>query len=57
MKTNQSTGPIVDDIHGIREEIAREAGYDLRTLVDRLQVSPKRHGDRLVIHPPQGIEK
>ena len=51
------TDPIIDEVHKIREEIAREAGNDLRKLVERLKESQKRHGDRLVTLPPQRIEK
>lgn len=51
MTTRIWTDPIVDEIHRIRQEIAREAGNDLHTLVLRLQESQKRHGDRLVTKP------
>ena len=57
MKAKTWTDPIVDEVHKIRKEIAREAGNDLRKLVERLKESQKRHGDRLVTLPPQRIEK
>ena len=53
MTTRTWTDPIVDEIHQIREEIAKEADYDLHKLVARLQESQKRHGDRVVKLPPQ----
>ena len=57
MKTTTWTDPIVDEIHAIREEMAKEAGYDLRVLAARIQESQKRHGDKLVTLPPQRLEK
>ena len=57
MTTKTWTDPIVDEIHGIREEIAREAGYDLHKLVARLQESQKRHGEKLVTRPPRLIKE
>jgi len=53
MTTRIWTDPIVDEIHQIRQEIAKEAGNDLHTLVLRLQQSQKRHGERLVTLPPR----
>jgi len=40
--------PIVDEIHRIRQEIAKEAGNDLHTHVLRLQQSQNRHAARRV---------
>ncbi|MDZ4859221.1 MAG: hypothetical protein SGI88_09550 [Candidatus Hydrogenedentes bacterium] len=57
MKTKIWTDPIVDEIHGVREQLAREVGYDLRRLVARLQESQKLRGDRLVARPPQRIDE
>ena len=57
MKTKMWTDPIVDEVHRIREEIAREAGYDLRKLVARLQKSQKQHGNRLVTRTPRRLDK
>lgn len=56
MKTKTWTDPIVDKVHAVREEIAREAGNDVWKLVRRLQESQKEHGDRLVTRPPQRID-
>ena len=57
MTTRIWTDPIVDEIHRIRQEIAKEAGNDLHTLVLRLQESQKRHGDRLVTRLPRKQNK
>ena len=53
MKTKTWTDPIVDEVHRIREELAREAGHDLKRLGALIQESQKRHGDKLVTRPPQ----
>lgn len=42
MKKTLWTDPIVDEIHRIREEMAREADYDIETLGRRLQESERR---------------
>jgi 1-aminocyclopropane-1-carboxylate deaminase/D-cysteine desulfhydrase-like pyridoxal-dependent ACC family enzyme len=55
MKTKIWTDPIVDEVHKVREQIAQEAGNDLRKLVARLQESQRQHADRLVTRPPQRI--
>lgn len=57
MKTKIWTDPIVDEVHKVREQLAREAGFDLRRLVARLQESQKIHGDRLVTRPPKRIDE
>ena len=57
MTTKTWTDPIVDEIHRVREEMAKEADYDLHKLVTRLQESQKRHGKELVSCPPKRIEK
>jgi len=47
METKTWTDPIVEEIRAIREELFREANYDLRQLHERLMQSQKRHGPRL----------
>jgi hypothetical protein len=42
MKKKMWTDPIVDEIHRIREDMAREANYDMETLGRRLQESERR---------------
>ncbi len=32
MKTKIWNDPIVDEVHKVREELAREAGYDMRLI-------------------------
>ena len=55
MKTKIWTDPIVEEVRKVREELAREAGYDVKRLGARLQESQKRHGAKLVTRPPQRI--
>jgi hypothetical protein len=57
MKTKIWTDPVVDEVHKTREEIAREANYEVRVLARRLQESQKRHGDKLVTQLPRRTEK
>ena len=58
MKTQEKwTDPIVDEIHCIHREIVQEAGGDLMALGAWLMKSQERHGDKLVTHPPQRVEK
>lgn len=57
MKTKPWTDPVVDEIHEVRKKMAEEAGYDLDKLAARLQESQKRHGDKLVSHPPHPAKK
>jgi hypothetical protein len=40
--------PIVEEIHKIREEIAKENNYDLDTLIRSLQEREKQHKERTV---------
>jgi len=54
------TDPILDEIHAVREELAREADNDLHKLVLRLEQSQQRHGAKLVTRtlekPAGGLE-
>jgi hypothetical protein len=40
--------PIVEEIHAIREKIARECDYDIRKIMARLREKEKEHPERLV---------
>jgi hypothetical protein len=40
--------PIVEEIHSIREQIARECNYDIKQIIARLRVKEEEHKDRLV---------
>ena len=40
--------PIVEEIHMIREEIAKEHDYDLHKLIQSLQERQKRYKGRIV---------
>ncbi len=57
MATKTWIDPIVEEVRKARDELAREAGYDLRRLAARLQESQKRHGDKLVKRPPQILDR
>ena len=40
--------PIVEEIHKIREEIAKEHNYDLHTLIQSLRERQKQYEGRIV---------
>lgn len=41
--------PIVNEVHLIREVIAKECNYDLRKIFERLKKNENEHFDRLVL--------
>jgi len=45
--------PILDEIHAIREEFAREHGYDVRRMVRTLQEEEGTLKRKLVSLPPR----
>ncbi len=57
MKTRKWTDPIIDEIRAIRDEMARESGYDLHVLAERLRASESQGGYKLVTKPPKGNGK
>lgn len=40
--------PIVDEIHKIREQIAKECNNDLKQIFKRIREDEKQHANRLV---------
>ena len=52
-----ATDPIVDEIHAIREEIARRHGYDLDAIVKALQKASAESGRHTVTLPPKPVVK
>ena len=40
--------PIVEEIHKIREEIAREYDYNLNRIMDHLRKKEMEHADRIL---------
>jgi hypothetical protein len=53
MKNEKWSDPIVDEIHRIRAEMAREAGYDLKVMVEKLRETEKKFAHKLVSPPPK----
>ena len=47
--------PIVEEIHAIREEIARRHGYDLDAIVEAFREASAQSGRRVVTLPPRVI--
>ena len=50
-----ATDPIVDEIHAIREEIARRHDYDLDAIVETFQKASAQSGRRVVTLPPRPV--
>lgn len=48
MQTKRWIDPVVEEVRASREELLREANYDLKELHARILQSQKRHGQRLV---------
>ena len=47
--------PIVDEIHAVREEIARRHGYDLDAIVESLRKASEQSGRQVVTLPPRPV--
>ena len=45
--------PIVEEVRRVREEYARQLGYDLRAMAADLRKREQEHRDRLVTFPPK----
>jgi hypothetical protein len=42
--------PILREVHRIKDKLAREVGYDVEKMFDRLREAAKKHPERMV-HP------
>ena len=47
--------PIVAEVHAIRDELARQCGYDLKEIFRRLRQQQSSSGRRYVRYPPRRI--
>ncbi len=50
---NPLKNPILDEIHAVREEFAREHGYDVRRMARTLQEEERTLKRKLVSLPPR----
>jgi hypothetical protein len=50
-----ATDPIVDEIHAIREEIARRHDYDMDAIVETFQKASAQGDRRVVTLPPRPV--
>ncbi len=50
-QTPISDDPILSEIRKARDEMAREANYDLHTLCERLREAERQHPERLLKTP------
>lgn len=49
------TDPIVEDVHAIREEIAKRYNYDLRAIVEAMRQASAQSGRQVVSLPPRPV--
>ena len=45
------TDPILREVHRMKDQFAREVGYDLSRMCERLREDAKKHPERMV-YPP-----
>ncbi len=45
--------PIVEEVRRVREEYARQFGFDLRAMAEDLPKHEQEHPERLVAFPPR----
>ena len=50
-----TTDPIIDEIHAIREEIARRYNYDLEAIAEAMRKASAMSGRRVVTLPPRAV--
>jgi hypothetical protein len=51
------TDPIVEEVRRIRQEYAKQFGYDLRALAADLIKHEQQHPERLISLPPKPTDK
>ena len=49
--------PILREVHRIKDKLAREVGYDVGKMFDRLREAAKKHPERMVMPPPKDESK
>ena len=50
------TDPIVDEVRAVRDEFAKQHGYDIDAIIRALQEEAVKHGHVLVTLPPRLVE-
>jgi hypothetical protein len=51
------TDPIVEEVRRIRQEYAKQFGYDIRALAANLREHEQQHPERLISLSPKPAEK
>jgi hypothetical protein len=49
--------PIVEEVRRVRQEYAKQFGYDLRALAADLRKHEEHHSERLVSFPPKHVHQ
>ena len=52
-----TTDPIIEEIHAIREALAREAGFDAEKIAEAARKRQVESGRRAVTLPPRPVAK
>ena len=52
IQTSSFIDPIVEEIHKVRAEMAKEAGYDLHLICERLREAERQHPERMASPRP-----
>ncbi len=52
-----TTDPIVDEIHAIREEIAKRNNYDLHAIAEAMRRASIESGRQVVSLPPRPVTR
>ena len=47
--------PILQEVHRMKDKLAREVGYDVERLFDRLREVAKKHPERIVKPAPKPV--
>ena len=49
------TDPILREVHRMKDQFAREMGYDLAKMCERLREDEKKHPERMVYPPSKTV--
>jgi hypothetical protein len=50
-----ATNPILDEIHAVREALAKESGYDAEKIAEAARTRQAKSGRKAVTLPPRSV--